>query len=294
MTPYRRFKVDRKAQDSMLTIGGAILVVCLIIVAAIAIAENWEVSADTVYEAKTGSTVSVNYVGSFSSGWVFDTNIYAVAVDPNVTKSFEFNTRSASSYGPMEFTIGSSTLLSGFQNAVIGMRANETVTVTLSAAEAYGLVPADNLRNLTINQTVSVIETVSQSEFQSFYGQTAAVGLTVTHPEYGWDVTVLHIVADTVTVQNLPAVGAQYSAYGDPTVSSPTGWFINVTSKNADEITFVNLLTSSMVNKVKGVDAAGEVFYLHAVDATSFSLKYDRELVGQTLTFTITLVEILR
>lgn len=293
MTPYRRFKADSKAQDSMLAIGGAILVVCLLIVAAIAIAQNWEVSTDTVNEAQTGSTVKVNYIGTYSNGWVFDTNIYAVAVDSNVTKSFEFTSRSASSYTPTQFKIGSSTLLTGFQNAVIGMRVNETVTVTLSPAEAYGLVPAENLRNITINQTVSVIETVSQSEFQTFYGQTASVGLTITHPEYGWDVTVLHIVADTVTVQNLPAVGEQYSSYGEPSDSSPTGWYINVTSKNADEITFVNLLTSSMVNKVKGVDAAGEVFYLHAVDATSFTLKYDRELVGNTLTFTITLVEIL-
>lgn len=289
MIPYKRFKADRKAHDSVLTVGGTILAVCLLIVAAIAIAENWEVSAESVDQAEMGSFVSVSYVGSYSNEWVFETNIHSVAVDPDVIKAFEFS----SSTGPLQFKIGSSTLLPGFQNAVIGMRPNETISVTLSASEAYGLVPAGKLQNFSINRTVAVTETMSASEFLNFYGENASVGLTVSHPEFGWMVSVLHIDDDMLTIQNLPIVGEQYAAYGNPSDSSPTGWFIKVTSKNANDITFTNLLSSSMVNKIKGVDASGSIFYLHAVDDTSFSLKQTNELVGRPITFTITLVDIL-
>lgn len=297
MTPYRRFKADRKAKDSILTMGGALLALCLLVVAGIAIANNWEVSAESVDQAEMGSSVSVNFVGSYSNGYVFDTTLYSVASDPQILKSFEFNARSQYEYAPTQFKIGSNKLLTGFESAVIGMRPGETNTVTLSPTEAYGLVPEENLRNFTINQTLSIIESMSFSEFRSFYGQDASEGLTVSHPEYGWDVTVLPQdsakPADVVQVQNNPAVGEVYSAYGDPSNTSPTGWHVKVISKDGGEILFVNMLVPSMVDKIKGVDAAGEIFYLCAVDESSFTLKYAKELVGRTLTFTITLVKII-
>ena len=46
-----------------------------------------------------------------------------------------------------------------------------------------------------------------------------------------------------------------------------------------------------MVNTVRGTNVDG-LFYLHAVDGDSFTMKHAIEKVGRTLTFTITLVEI--
>jgi peptidylprolyl isomerase len=67
--------------------------------------------------AQIGDTVKIHYTGKMEDGEVFDTS-----------KSRE----------PIEFTIGSSTIIRGFQNGVIGMRTGETRTVTVPPEEGYG------------------------------------------------------------------------------------------------------------------------------------------------------------
>jgi len=72
--------------------------------------------------AKEGDTVKVDYTGTLDDGTVFDSS-----VDP--------------SFGlvePLEFTIGAGNLLSGFEQAVIGLSLNESTTVHIPAEEAYG------------------------------------------------------------------------------------------------------------------------------------------------------------
>jgi len=68
-------------------------------------------------EAKHGDTVKVHYKGTLADGVEFD-----------------------SSHGrePMEFILGSGNLIPGFEQAVIGMCAGDTKTVTIAAADAYG------------------------------------------------------------------------------------------------------------------------------------------------------------
>lgn len=67
-----------------------------------------------------GDNVSVYYKGSFTNGTVFNNN---------------FNTSQ-----PLTFIAGSNALIPGFSNAVIGMKLNQTKTVTLPVNEAYGPV----------------------------------------------------------------------------------------------------------------------------------------------------------
>lgn len=293
MTPYGRLKADRKAQDSMMMIGGALLALCLLIVAGIAIAENWDADPELVAEAETGSVVMVDYTGSYLNGWVFETTDYSVAADPDISKSFEFTLMAESAYTPMSFTVGSANLLTAFQNAVIGMQPGDSKTITLSPEQAYGPVPAANLSTHSINQTVDVTEWMNAATFQSFYGETPHDGLTVAHPWYGWDVSVFHYdpVSDNVTVRHLPTQGERYAAFGDPTATQPYGWYIEVISVGADVIEFQHLVDGSMVNTVRGNDSQG-TFYLHSVDEDSFTLKHARETLGRTLVFDITLVSI--
>jgi FKBP-type peptidyl-prolyl cis-trans isomerase 2 len=68
-------------------------------------------------KAQEGSKVKVNYVGKLPSGEVFDTS---------------------ENRGPIEFTIGQSEIISGFENAVSGMTVGESKTVTLKPEQAYG------------------------------------------------------------------------------------------------------------------------------------------------------------
>ena len=70
-------------------------------------------------KANTGSQVSVHYTGTLSDGTVFD------------------NSRERGS--PLEFTLGSGDLIDGFDSAVSGMEVGEVKTITIPAADAYGL-----------------------------------------------------------------------------------------------------------------------------------------------------------
>lgn len=68
-------------------------------------------------QAKTGDIVKVHYTGRLQDGTVFDTSIGSE---------------------PLEFTIGQGQLISGFEQAVIGMKVGESKTVTIPVDQAYG------------------------------------------------------------------------------------------------------------------------------------------------------------
>ena len=67
--------------------------------------------------AQTGDNVTVVYTGTLDDGTVFDSNV-------NTT--------------PVTFTLGHSSVLPGFEKAVMGMAVGEVKNVTIPFAEAYG------------------------------------------------------------------------------------------------------------------------------------------------------------
>lgn len=69
-------------------------------------------------KAQEGDTVKVHYTGKMESGEIFDSSRGRV---------------------PLEFTIGSGRIISGFEKGIIGMQAGETKTITVPPEEGYGL-----------------------------------------------------------------------------------------------------------------------------------------------------------
>ena len=67
--------------------------------------------------AQAGDTVKVHYTGKLQDGTVFD---------------------SSEGRDPLEFTIGSGSLIEGFEQAVVGMTPGEAKMVQIPSAEAYG------------------------------------------------------------------------------------------------------------------------------------------------------------
>ena len=65
-----------------------------------------------------GKFVAVHYTGSFDNGDVFDTSIDS---------------------DPLEFQVGSGSLIPGFENAVIGMKIDDEKDIVLMPEEAYGV-----------------------------------------------------------------------------------------------------------------------------------------------------------
>jgi peptidylprolyl isomerase len=66
-------------------------------------------------QAKTGDTVEVHYIGKLEDGSIFD-----------------------SSMEPIKFKIGKRTMLPLFENSLIGMKKNESKTITIEPKDAYG------------------------------------------------------------------------------------------------------------------------------------------------------------
>lgn len=286
--------LDRRGVDAPVAVTATVLVVCLLIVAGIALAESLSGGDDGgVRTAANGDLVAVDYVGTYDNGWVFDTSLWSVASDDEVPKSFAFTKKQQSQYVPLEFEIGEGRLLAKFESAVIGLAVGESRTITLTPEEGYGLVPASQLKSHPIIDQLSLRETMNLTEFEEFFGETAANGLVVTHPVYGWDVVVETYSpgVDEVTVRNQPVQGVKYWSYGDRDASQ--GWEVRVNAVGSETITIENMLSSSMVNSVRGVDAEGKQFFLHALDDGRMYFKYSEERVGQNLTFVITLVELM-
>ena len=71
---------------------------------------------------EAGKTVNVHYKGTLNDGTVFD---------------------SSEGRDPIEFEIGTGTVIPGFEVAVAAMEIDETKSVTIPAAEAYGDVNED-------------------------------------------------------------------------------------------------------------------------------------------------------
>jgi FKBP-type peptidyl-prolyl cis-trans isomerase 2 len=81
--------------------------------------------------AQNGDIVSVHYVGSFPGGKVFDTSIKEEAANAGI-----FNP--ARDYAPLLVTLGAHQVILGFEEALLGMKVDETKEVTLPPEKAYG------------------------------------------------------------------------------------------------------------------------------------------------------------
>ena len=81
--------------------------------------------------AQNGDTVSVHYVGKFPGGKVFDTSMKAEAVKDGIFSP-------ARDYKPLQVVLGAHQVISGFEEALVGMKVNESKDVTLPPEKAYG------------------------------------------------------------------------------------------------------------------------------------------------------------
>jgi peptidylprolyl isomerase len=80
-------------------------------------------------QAKEGDTVRVHYTGRLDDGAEFD---------------------SSRGRDPLEFTIGEEEVISGFEQAVVGMNAGDEKTTTIAADDAYG--PRDEKKVMVVDR----------------------------------------------------------------------------------------------------------------------------------------------
>ena len=130
---------EKKRKNVLITIG----VVVVIIIAAIG---AFVLLSGPV--ATKGDTVAIFFTESFDNGTVYTTNMNTTA--------------------PVVFTLGNSSVISGIQNTVTGMRLGDTKTVDLPYTEAYG--PYDPGLVQTINRTGPIANTTfTPGEYYTVY-----------------------------------------------------------------------------------------------------------------------------
>lgn len=251
-----------------------------------------EESSDDI--VAVGQTIKVDYVGKLLDGRVFDTSLASIANDDaSYPKTLSFTKRSNSSYTPLTFQVGAGKMISGFDDAVVGMKVGETKTVTLTPDEAYGDMDPAKLFTFQLTESLPLLLTFNASEFKAEYGVNPAQGLTVYDPFYGWEATVFEYdaQADRVTVKNVPTLDSLYHIYG----TGSAGWDVKVTSidSNADLITIEHQLDDEDSDMIKGTDGSSTFFIIDVDVANGTAVRnYNTELLGKTLVFTITIVSI--
>ena len=119
---------------------------------------------------EAGDNVTVDYIGWFNNGTIFDTSIASVAQDAGIYHPLR-------DYTPMSFIAGSGSMISGFDNATMGMKVGESKNVTLSPAEAYGEYDPEMIIpiNMTDLTSQNITPYVNQTLYIGYTGQPVRV-----------------------------------------------------------------------------------------------------------------------
>lgn len=241
--------------------------------------------------AQLGDSVSIDYIGYFQNdNLVFDTSIPSVALD-NATyaKAVSFSWRA--SFTSLQFTIGDGSTIKGFDAGVRGLAQGQTTTVVVPPEDGYGAADPSKIHSFPLVQTFPVRVTMNTSAFTSYYGETAVSATNVSDPIYGWSVTVA-ILNGLVVVTNSPYPSQVIHPYG---LWRATVLTVDDAANNGTGlITIQNRLDPSLVDRIGGNSPAGGTFYLSDVDlsAGTYTLDFNRQVVGRTLVFQVTLVHL--
>jgi len=133
---------------------------------------------------ETDDSVTIEYVGRFEDGSVFDTSRHEVAVEHGLDEAQESD---ADDYSPLSFTVGEGDIIEGLEEAVVGMSEGDEETVTVPPEKAYGEFNEEWVREY------------DAATFEGMVGADPEVGMHV-HAENGLHGDVTAVKDDTVEV----------------------------------------------------------------------------------------------
>lgn len=81
--------------------------------------------------AQNGDSVSVHYIGEFPGGKIFDTSMKSEAIKSGLYSP-------ARDYKPLQVVLGAHQVIQGFEEALLGMKVNETRETTIPPEKGYG------------------------------------------------------------------------------------------------------------------------------------------------------------
>lgn len=204
----------RKEREPISLVCFVVLIVATVAVAGAYVNDD-VLNGDSTVSAVSGSKVTVEYTGALyaqydNGGAIFDTNVESIANSTVYVHSAGYTAKS--SYSTLSVEIGSGGALAAFENALIGAREGDTVTVIVSAAEGYAV--ADTTASMANSFQAPVQQKMSASAYKSLYGEDAVSGTTVTTVN-GWDAIVTVNTDGTVSLNNMAVKDTEYDIKSD-------------------------------------------------------------------------------
>jgi len=269
-------------------------------------------STSTSDPVEIGDLVTLNYIGTFSDGRVFDTSLLHIAADDVLyPKSLTFTQRDNDSYTPFDMTAGKYGVeggtIKGFALGVLGLRIGDTHKIEVLPEDGYAVDPT-MIETVDLVQHVNATETMSESSFKNLFNIEPVVMDRLPHYIWKWDVLVVEVSSGVVTFKSIPDVDQVVYPFGDPSDGEdPQGWVCTVESVDplanggVGEIVVRHQITEEDVYMIKGVLYSGQAFILSGVDEANGTFEvhksnpeigYNGEISGRTLYFEVTILNI--
>ncbi|MCL2509707.1 MAG: FKBP-type peptidyl-prolyl cis-trans isomerase [Methanomassiliicoccaceae archaeon] len=299
----------KKERDPIMVVCFVVFIIAVCAITGATVYNNYLKADNTM--AVVGSTVSVDYTGTYNAFYgddnavVFDTSIWSIANNDNVLKSNDFTLNSQSSYTPLSYTVGGTTVLTIFGNSVIGHKVGDTIQVVVPAGQGYNAASTLSTVSASDLITIPTTEVLTSSQFSTIYGFTLSGFMEIPKSVYGWPATAsFNSTNNTVNMNYHPIVGTSYNV-----VDNDFGKVdLKVTSVTATSISYTYVVSDFKSVSTDGsninimmikVDLGTSVFYITSVTdldnngiADSFTTKTVSERYNQDLYFEIKLVSI--
>jgi len=124
---------------------------------------------------ESGDTVSLEYVGRFPDGEVFDTSRKDVASEAGIAED-----QPNREYAPLTVEIGAGQIIAGLEDALADMAEGDTDTVTIPPEEAYGTPSEDRIVEHGREEFDELLQGETPQEGMKLQTQQGQVG-TITH-----------------------------------------------------------------------------------------------------------------
>jgi len=257
-----------------------------------------------------GDTISVNYIGRLDDGTVFDTSYEDIAKKEGIYTPQRI-------YEPLIFEVGAGQVIKGFDEAVIGMKVNETKEIVIPPGEAYGewdpnmvtVVPRET--EIPLEERFDRSFRIPLQEFYMGFGEGHEVGDRLLAPG-----SEIHLIVDEISPDG---VLLSYDLKEGDRFTLRDLWNETVVAVDDDQITVRHELNvgdrvtlpqqpwSSLVVAVSEDNAtllAEEMEYPEiqtpyglatvSMNEKEITIDFNHRLAGKTLTFEVTVVSINR
>ncbi|VVB51724.1 FKBP-type peptidyl-prolyl cis-trans isomerase [uncultured archaeon] len=163
----------------------------LILAAAILLSGCVDKTTQTV---KKGDNISVDYVGSFENGKVFDTSNESMAMANGLFTP-------GATYKLLNFTVGKKQVIEGMDEGVIGMKKGDTRNLKIPPEKAYPIDPrqihaSPIVLEVPVNNTVNKGEVLPLNQFEQYFGKNHTVGESIQIPNTNINITINNVTSE--------------------------------------------------------------------------------------------------